>query len=102
MNRIQSQLHHYKLSYTVLNNIEVYEDPVPRTKKITHLAVKIEASEVNRIVYHSILTSRENIGGYIDTAVNGISRHIEMKYMIFKKEIKIFHPVTILITLLSN
>ena len=40
----------YKLFYTILNRIEVYEDPVPRTKKISHDAFKFEVGE-NRIVY---------------------------------------------------
>ena len=40
----------YKLFYTILNHIEVYEDPVPRTKKISHDAFKFEVGE-NRIVY---------------------------------------------------
>ena len=39
---VMSQLHlfdqtfilQYKLLYTISNNIEVYEEPVPRTKKI--------------------------------------------------------------------
>ena len=37
--------HQSKLVYTITNNIEVFEEPVPRTKKITHCAVKFEAGE---------------------------------------------------------
>ena len=48
-----SQHSQYKLSYTILNNIKVYEEPVPRTKKIAHHAVKFEAGGENRIVYES-------------------------------------------------
>ena len=40
----------YKHLCTISNNIEVYDDPVPRTKEITHHAVKFEAGEENRIV----------------------------------------------------
>ena len=40
----------YKLLYTISNNIEVFEKPVPRTKEIPHRAVKFEAGEENRIV----------------------------------------------------
>ena len=41
----------HKLLYTISNNIEVYEESVPRTKKIPHCAVKFEAGEENRIVH---------------------------------------------------
>ena len=41
----------YKLLYAISNNIEVCEESVPRTKKITHYIVKFEADEENRIVY---------------------------------------------------
>ena len=40
----------YKLLYTILNNIEVYEEPVPRTKKIPYYVVEFKAGEENRIV----------------------------------------------------
>ena len=43
----------YKLLYTILNGTEVYDEPVARTKKILHCAVKFEAGEENRIVYES-------------------------------------------------
>ena len=36
------------------NNTEVYEEPVPRTKEISHCAVKFEADQGNRIVYDSL------------------------------------------------
>ena len=39
----------YKLSYIISNNIEVYEEPVPQTKKIPNPAVEFEAGEENRI-----------------------------------------------------
>ena len=39
---------------TLSNNIEVYEEPVPWTKKIIHRAVKFEAGEENRIVNESL------------------------------------------------
>ena len=44
----------YKLFCTISNNIEVYEEPVPRIKKIPHRdrdPVKFEVSEKDRIVY---------------------------------------------------
>ena len=44
----------YKFLYTILNNIKVYEEPVPRTKNIPHREVKFEAGEENRIVYESL------------------------------------------------
>ena len=40
----------YKLLYTISNNIEVYEEPVPRTKKIHYCAVKFETDEEERPV----------------------------------------------------
>ena len=36
------------------NNIEVYEDPVSRTKTIPHCAVKFEAGKENRILYEGL------------------------------------------------
>ena len=36
------------------NNIEVYEEPVPRTKKHSHDIVKFEAGEQNRTVYEKL------------------------------------------------
>ena len=47
-------IYQYKLSYTVSNNIEVYEEPVPRAKKTPHCAANFEAGEENRIVYESL------------------------------------------------
>ena len=44
----------YELLYTISNNIEVYHEPVPRTKKIVHYIVKFEADEENGIVYESL------------------------------------------------
>ena len=44
----------YKLLYTISNNIEVYEEPVSRTKKIPHRAVEFMAGEENRTVYDSL------------------------------------------------
>ena len=44
----------YKLSCTISNNTEVYEEPVPRAKKMPHCAVNFEAGEENRIVYKSL------------------------------------------------
>ena len=44
----------YKLLYIIWNNIEVYEEPVSRNKKILHHAVKFEAGEENRNVYESL------------------------------------------------
>ena len=41
---------HFKRLRTISNKIEVYEEPVPRTKKISHCAVKVEAGEENRIL----------------------------------------------------
>ena len=40
----------YKLLYTISNNIEVYEESVPRTKKGSHCVVIFEAGEQNRIL----------------------------------------------------
>ena len=48
------EVNQYKLLYTILNNIQVYEEPVPSAKKIPHCAVKFEASEKNRIVYENL------------------------------------------------
>ena len=39
----------YRNLYTILNNIDVYEEQVGRTKKIPHCAVKFEAGKENRI-----------------------------------------------------
>ena len=44
----------YKLSYTIWKDIEVYDEPVPWTKKITHYIVKFEADEEYRIVCESL------------------------------------------------
>ena len=44
----------YGFWYTILNNIEVYEEPVPWTKNAPYCAVKFEAGEKNRIVYESL------------------------------------------------
>ena len=44
----------YKLLCTISNNIEVYEEPEPRTNKIPHCAVKFEAGEENIIEYESL------------------------------------------------
>ena len=40
--------HQYKFLGIISNNIEVYEEPVPRTKKIPHRAIKFKAGEENR------------------------------------------------------
>ena len=39
---------------TISNNIEVYEAPVPLTKKLSHCAVKFKAGEENRILHESL------------------------------------------------
>ena len=44
----------YKLLCTISNNIEVYEKPVPRAKRIFHYVVEFEAIEKNRIVYERL------------------------------------------------
>ena len=44
----------YKHLYIILNNIEVNEWPVPRTKIIPHCAAKLKTSEENRIVHESL------------------------------------------------
>ena len=44
----------YKFLCTILNNIDVYEESVPRTKKIPHCAVKFEAGKENGNVYESL------------------------------------------------
>ena len=44
----------YKLLYAISNNIEVYEEPVERTKKIPHYAVKFETGEKKRNVHESL------------------------------------------------
>ena len=44
----------YKLLYTISNNIEVYEGPVPRTMKFPHHAAKFETGGENRIEYESL------------------------------------------------
>ena len=44
----------YKLLYTISNNIDVYGEPVPRTKKVHYRAVKFEACEENRIISESL------------------------------------------------
>ena len=41
----------YKFLYAI--DIEVYEEPVPRTMKIPNCAVKFEAGEEKRIVYEN-------------------------------------------------
>ena len=38
----------YKLLYAIPNSTEVYEEPVPRTKKVPHCAVEYEADEEDR------------------------------------------------------
>ena len=47
-------LSEYKLLYIIWNNFEVYEEPVPRTKKIPHYAVEFETGEENRIEHESL------------------------------------------------
>ena len=47
----------YKLSYTISNNIDVYEGPVPQAKKMPHCAVKFEAGEENITVEKSLYCS---------------------------------------------
>ena len=51
----------YKTNFlcTISNNIEVYEDPVPRTKKIHDCAVKFEAGEEKRIVQEILYCLRQ-------------------------------------------
>ena len=44
----------YKLLYTTSNNIEVYEESVPRTKKIPYIVANFEPGEENRIEYESL------------------------------------------------
>ena len=44
----------YKTLYAILNNIEVYDEPVPRSGKIPHRSAKFQASEENRIEYESL------------------------------------------------
>ena len=39
-------------------NIEVYEEPVPATKKISHRTDKLKAGEENRIVFESLYWTR--------------------------------------------
>ena len=46
---------HYNTDFCIIsNNIEVYEEPMPRTKKIPHCVVKFEAGEANRIVQENV------------------------------------------------
>ena len=44
----------YKLCYTISNNIEIYEEPIPSTKKIPPCVVKFEIGEENRIVQENV------------------------------------------------
>ena len=44
----------YKYLYIISNNIEVYEEPVPRTKNGFHTAVKFETDEDKGIVYETL------------------------------------------------
>ena len=44
----------YKLLYIILNNIEIYEEPVLRTNKIPYCGVEFETGEENRIVHESL------------------------------------------------
>ena len=62
-NMIQFHSFQYKLLYTILNNIEVCEEPVLRKKKIFQCAVKFEAGEENRIVYESLFCFFLNFDG---------------------------------------
>ena len=41
--------------YTILDNIEIYEKPVPRTKKVPHCAAKLEASDDKSITGKFVL-----------------------------------------------
>ena len=43
-----------RILYRILNNIDVYEEPILRTKKVQYYAVEFEASEENRIVHESL------------------------------------------------
>ena len=47
-------LSQYKILYTISNNIEVYGESVPRTKKLPHCAVKFKVGEENRIENESL------------------------------------------------
>ena len=45
---------------TISNNIQVYENPVPRTKKIPHCVVKLEAGgEQNCVMFCNGLSSQQ-------------------------------------------
>ena len=49
------QFKYLLIEYKIIsNNVKVYQEPVQRTKKIPHCAVKFEAGEENRIVYERI------------------------------------------------
>ena len=43
----------YKLLYTILNDVEVYEEPVSRTKKFPLCSVEFETGEEKIIEYES-------------------------------------------------
>ena len=49
-----SLFYQYNFSNIISNNIEVYEEPGPQTKKINYREVKFEAHEENRICYESL------------------------------------------------
>ena len=39
-------IYQYKLSYVIFNSIEVYEDPVSRTKKISYRVVEFQEKRI--------------------------------------------------------
>ena len=45
----------YKLLFTISNNTEVHEEPLPQTQKIPHCAIIFEASEGNTIVWKFVV-----------------------------------------------
>ena len=54
----------YKLLYAISNIIEVYEEPVPWTKKIPDHVVKFEAGEEDRNVNECLYLSHKWFNGF--------------------------------------
>ena len=53
----------YKLLFTISNNVEIYEEPVPRrTKKFHHCAITFGAGEENTIGEESLFCKRRKYG----------------------------------------
>ena len=76
--------HQYKLSYTILNNVKVYEEPVSRTKEMSLCSVEFEADEENRIEYESFTCEFSEFRNTFHNSkrVGACHLHVPARYML--------------------